>query len=209
MTRRGRGRAGGAVRVALGAAALAAGGRLVDPAAVGCREQAAFHRVNGLPDRLGGPAWLVMQAGTIGAVPVAAAVAFASQRRRLAARLLVTGTATWLLAKGVKQVYGRPRPADLLTSARCRGPAATGLGYVSGHAGVAVALAAGAWPELGPGARAAVLAAAPLVGTARMYVGAHLPLDVLGGAALGLLVDGALDVVAPALRDRPAPRPGH
>jgi membrane-associated phospholipid phosphatase len=32
---------------------------------------------------------------------------------------------------------------------------------------------------------------ASVVGLSRIYVGAHLPLDVAGGAALGLLVDGA------------------
>lgn len=183
-------------RVALGLAGLAVSGWRIDNDRVSEREQAAFRRVNDLPDGLYGPVWLVMQTGTIGAVPVAAAVAFARGRRPLAGRLLVGGTATWLLAKVVKRVYRRPRPGSLLATVHFRGEEATGMGYVSGHAGVAVALGLAAWPELGRGGRAAVVAVVPLVGAARTYVGAHLPLDVLGGAALGLAVDGAVHGVA-------------
>ena len=89
----------------------------------------------------------------------------------------------------------RPRPATLVSGTRTRGREASGLGYLSGHAGVAIALGAAAFPSLGPPGRAAVAAAAPLVGLSRIYVGAHLPLDVAGGAALGLTVDAAVALV--------------
>jgi membrane-associated phospholipid phosphatase len=36
------------------------------------------------------------------------------------------------------------------------------------------------------------LTAVPAVGLTRVYVGAHLPLDIAGGAALGLAIDAAL-----------------
>ena len=54
-------------------------------------------------------------------------------------------------------VYHRPRPSSLVDGTRCRGAEATGLGYVSGHAGVAVALGVAAYPELSPLARLATL----------------------------------------------------
>jgi hypothetical protein len=69
---------------------------------------------------------------------------------------------------------------------------AAGLGYLSGHAGVAVALGAAVLPRLGPSGRAVTLAAVPVVGLTRIYVGAHLPLDVAGGAALALAIDAAM-----------------
>jgi membrane-associated phospholipid phosphatase len=41
------------------------------------------------------------------------------------------------------------------------------------------------------------VAAPVLVALARMYVGAHLPLDVLGGAGLGLAVGGVTRLLLP------------
>jgi undecaprenyl-diphosphatase len=75
---------------------------------------------------------------------------------------------------------------------RIRGAASLGRGYVSGHAAVATLLVVLAWPYLGRRVRIAVVAAAVFVCLARVYVGAHLPLDIIGGAALGLAVAGAV-----------------
>jgi glycosyltransferase 2 family protein len=155
-------------------------------------EAAAFRVVNGLPDALYPSAWIVMQLGTLGAAPAAAAVAWLAGDRKLASRLLAGGTGTWAASKLVKRMVRRPRPAILLPGTRRRGPDATGLGYLSGHAGVAVALGAAALSHLGPAGRALTLAAVPTVGLTRVYVGAHLPLDTAGGAALGLAIDAAL-----------------
>jgi undecaprenyl-diphosphatase len=178
------------VHLGLGLLGIALSGLPVHDHSIGPREERIFRAVNTLPDRLMGPAWIVMQAGNFGAVPVAAALAWVSGRRPLAGRLAVAGTATWASAKVVKRVYRRPRPGSLLIGTRHRGAEATGLGYVSGHAGVAVALGVTAFPDLGPAGRAGVLAGIPVVALGRMYVGAHLPLDILGGAALGLAMAG-------------------
>jgi len=175
----------------VGLAALLATAVVVHHDRVGPREARAFRVVNGLPDSVYLPAWIVMQLGAFGAIPASAAAARLAGDRELAGRLLVGGTATWALAKAVKQIVRRPRPAALLTGIRSRGRDASGLGYLSGHAGVAVALGAAALPRLGPAGRALALAAIPLVGVTRVYVGAHLPLDVAGGAALGLTVNAA------------------
>lgn len=169
---------------------------------VGRCETIAFHAVNRLPDSLYVPAWAVMQMGALGAAPATAAVAQLGREGELARRLLASGTATWALSKFVKRVVRRPRPGTLLNGAHCRGRQASGLGYVSGHAGVAVALGAAAFPHLNRAGRAAVLGAAPIVGLTRIYVGAHLPLDVVGGAALGFAVDAALALPVGRLRRR-------
>jgi membrane-associated phospholipid phosphatase len=187
------------VRLLLGLAGLAAAGLPVHDHRLGPREESVFRAVNELPDGLYRPTWLIMQSGNLVAVPLAAALARLSGRRALALRLAVGGVTSWALAKVIKRIYRRPRPGSLVAGARCRGAEASGLGYVSGHAGVAVTLAVAAFPELGPAGRLATLVVVPTVGLCRIYVGAHLPLDVLGGAAMGLAVDG---VVARVLRPR-------
>jgi glycosyltransferase 2 family protein len=184
-------------RLLTGLAALALSGVAVRDDRIGRREAAVFRLINRLPDRIYPGAWLVMQLGTLGAGPAAAVVAAVAGRPRLARRLALGGVGTWASSKVVKRIYRRPRPGSFIGDFRCRGPEQTGLGYVSGHAGVAVALAAAVLPELGSAARVATLFVAPTVGLSRIYVGAHLPLDVVGGAALGLAVDALWERVLP------------
>jgi membrane-associated phospholipid phosphatase len=173
-------------------------------------EARTFRAVNDLPGSLYPAAWLVMQLGTLGAAPTAAGAAWLAGDGELAARLLVNGTGTWVLAKLVKRLVHRSRPAGLLPGTRCHGRPATGLGYLSGHAGVATALSAAALPRLGPAGRALALLAIPAVGLTRIYAGAHLPLDIAGGVALGLTVEAAAAIAGVSERfhtgDRTGPR---
>jgi len=182
------------VRLAVGIAGLALARAAVRGDDIGPLELRVFRTVNHLPDGLRAPLWIVMQSGTLAAVPLAALTARASGRPRLARRLLVGGTTTWALSKLVKQSVRRPRPTTLLADTRPRGRAQSGLGFVSGHAGVAAGLCAAALPELGPRGRRLAIAIATTVAASRLYIGAHFPLDVVGGAALGLAVEAALDL---------------
>jgi membrane-associated phospholipid phosphatase len=137
--------------------------------------------------------WPIMQLGNFLVVPVAAAVALAFRKWRLALGLLVAGVAAYELAADVvRRLFERGRPPALLTDVDIRGAAAGGLGFVSGHVAVITALAVVAWPYLGRTGRVIAIVAPVVVAVARMYVGAHFPLDVVGGAALGLLVGGAV-----------------
>jgi membrane-associated phospholipid phosphatase len=182
-------------RLAVGLVGLAGTAVAVRRDRVGRRETRVFHAVNGLPDSLFPPAWVVMQLGTLAAAPAAAGVALAVRQPSLARRLLIGGTASWALSKVVKQGIRRPRPAALLPDARGRGQEAAGLGYLSGHAAVAVALGTAVLPRVAGATRIPLLAVVPVVGLCRIYVGAHLPLDVVGGAALGLVVEAAVGLL--------------
>ncbi len=173
------------------AAVLALTFLLVRRRRVGKPEAAIFQRVNALPNILHVPVWVFMRGGALAAVPLAAGAALWTDRPRLALRLATAGTSSYCLAKAVKRTVGRGRPQDLLADVHVRGHAAGGHGYVSGHASVSMALASG-YAALGPSPGRFAPTAALLVGAARMYVGAHLPLDVAGGAALGLLVDASI-----------------
>jgi glycosyltransferase 2 family protein len=188
------------LRWAIGVAVLAGTILPLHRDRIGPREQEAFRVVNSLPDRLYAPAWTVMQLGALAAAPATASVALLAGNRALARRLMTGGTMAWASAKVVKAVVRRGRPAALLGGVRSRGPESRGLGYLSGHAAVSTALAAAAYPHLGPRGRRLALASASVVAVSRIYVGAHLPLDVAGGVALGLLVDVASPIHGEARR---------
>jgi membrane-associated phospholipid phosphatase/tRNA A-37 threonylcarbamoyl transferase component Bud32 len=195
---------GDLLRVVAGLAILAASAEVVQRDRVGVLETDTFRLVNDLPGLLQPLFWTAMQAGNLLAVPLAAAAAALTRRFRLAVDLAVAGSAAWLLAKLVKRLVERGRPPSLLGHVHERGPAATGLGYVSGHAAVAVALATVASPFLGRRARRLAWALAALVCLARLYVGAHLPLDVIGGAALGWAVGALVHLLLGAPGGRPS-----
>jgi undecaprenyl-diphosphatase len=90
-----------------------------------------------------------------------------------------------VLAKVVKRFVERGRPSDVLDDVVVRGAAPHGLGFVSGHIAVVTSLALVAWPWLPRWGRWAAGLAVAACSFTRMYVGAHLPLDMVGGAALG------------------------
>jgi membrane-associated phospholipid phosphatase len=163
----------------------------VHPDRVGALETSAFRLVNDLPGVPFALVWAPMQLGNVLVVPAAVLAALAWRRWRLAAGLALAGAGAYILAKVVKRFVERGRPGELLDEVVVRGAAAHGLGFVSGHIAVVCALALVAWPWLPRWGRWAAGVAVAAVFCARMYVGAHLPLDMVGGAALGVAV-GAL-----------------
>jgi membrane-associated phospholipid phosphatase len=178
------------VLIVLGCSVLLLAAWPVDAGRVPGAEASVFRVLNGTTVLPFAIVWPVMQLGNVAVVPLSAFLAAAFRRWRLAAELLIAGAATYATAKVVKGIWPRGRPDGLLADVVIRGEAALGRGFVSGHAATLTALATVAWPWLGPRARVAVAVLVVLVCLARVYVGAHLPLDVVGGAALGLAVAG-------------------
>jgi glycosyltransferase 2 family protein len=166
----------------LGSFVEAKGGRL--PA----YEERIFRGVNGASDRIRVPVRIIMQAGTFVTVPAAAAVALLSGRRRQATSLLASGTAAWLGAKAAKPLAGRARPEGALGDVHVREGITGDLGWISGHMAVATTLAYVGGDAVPRWARPLLLAVAGITGYGRMYVGAHLPHDVVGGAGLGMMI---------------------
>ena len=166
----------------LGSFVEAKGGRL--PA----YEERFFRSVNETSDRIRVPVRVIMQAGTFATVPAVATVAFLAGRRRLAASLLVSGTTAWLGAKAAKPLAGRARPDTVLEDVRVREGITGDLGWASGHMAVATTLACVGGDAVPRWARPVLLSVAAITGAGRMYVGAHLPHDVVGGAGLGMMI---------------------
>jgi membrane-associated phospholipid phosphatase/predicted Ser/Thr protein kinase len=186
---------GDVVRLVTALAALLVSIKLVNRNHIDELEIDAFRLVNDLPSVLYRPVWLVMQLGNVLVVPVVAGVAALTRRFRLAVNLAVAGFGCYFLALLVKSLVDRGRPSQYLLDVNVHGPAASGLGYVSGHAAVAVALASVASPYLGRRARRVAWTLATAVCLSRVYVGAHLPLDVIGGAAIGWAVGAAVHLI--------------
>ena len=159
----------------------------VDPQRVGDLERATFRAINGGAQLPFAVVWPVMQFGMIGAVPVSAVVALLLHRHRLAVALLLAGALAYGGGKVIKRIIERGRPDALLDDVTIQGAASHGLGFVSGHAAVAFALATVVTAELDRRAlQVLAVGVAILVALARVHVGAHLPLDVIGGAGLGI-----------------------
>jgi undecaprenyl-diphosphatase len=114
---------------------------------------------------------------------------------------LVAGVSGALL----RQAIGRERPPLRFAEPHPLVHVPGNPSFPSGHAATSFACAATlAW--LTPLSPIALYALATLIAFSRVYVGVHYPLDVIGGAALGLGVATALRLLVEARR-RSAPRP--
>ena len=172
-----------------------AGARAARTGRVSEAERNAFAAVNALSSSGWVPVWAVMQLGSLGGAFGVAAAAGVAGNKQLARRLAIAGATTWTTAKAVKQFVRRGRPQETVGDVRVLGRAASGLGYPSGHAAVASTLGVLLCTALPPSARPWVPAVALGVGVARVYAGAHLPLDVAGGIALGTAIGLGADVL--------------
>ena len=173
----------------LGGSALLAGSWVIVAVTHGVPgwEQEFFEWVNDGPDALWPVIWGPMQLGSLAGSLVVVVVTFVvTRQRRLTLAALVASQVAWWSAKVIKGVVGRGRPGALLAHVTLR-EHASGIGYVSGHAAVAFALATVLAPSMPRAWRPVAFAVASAVAMARLYSGAHLPLDAVGGAGLGVL----------------------
>jgi undecaprenyl-diphosphatase len=114
---------------------------------------------------------------------------------------LVAGVSGALL----RQAIGRERPPLRFPEPHPLVHVPGNPSFPSGHAATSFACAATlAW--LTPLSPIALYTLATLIAFSRVYVGVHYPLDVIGGAALGLGVATTLRLLVEARR-RSAPRP--
>jgi undecaprenyl-diphosphatase len=181
------------VRLVIGATVALTGGIIARLTPLTAVERDLFHAINDLPDGFRIPFETIMQLGTLGAVVAFTLLAVVALRRG-ALSIALAGFGGYVAAHYAKLAVQRSRPFDVITGVVERGHHTGGYGYPSGHATVAAALAAAATPYLPRPARRAMWTAVVLVGIARIYVGAHFPLDVIGGLALGWAVGSLVNL---------------
>lgn len=173
-------------------------------------EESIFHALNDLPGWLYRAMWLFQLAGLL-LVPLAvAAVAAAFRKWWLAAALVVFVPLKLLVEKGVvKQLVERERPGTTICGFDADDPSAfdsacanfrgdvplDGLSFVSGHAIIAWGVAALLWPVLPGRWHWLPVTIATLNAVARVYLGAHNPLDVIAGGAVGVAIGASLVLV--------------
>jgi undecaprenyl-diphosphatase len=165
-------------------------------------DYAVFHAVNGFAGRNS-----ILDAVMIASakyLPIAFAVAllalWLSWRARNQRGALLAGVSA-LVALGLGQLIGKalPRPRPYLShTVNQLIPPSLDTSFPSDHAILGFAVAVMVW-RYNRRAGAALLVLATVMAIARVFVGAHYPADVLGGAALGAVTS----VVLATLSERP------
>ena len=184
----------GALLSTAGFAVLVACGLVARNGRVGPTEESVFRTINELPGWLYRPLWVFQQFGNIVvAVAVVLVVAAVLRNRRLAIAGIAGAVAKLGLERVVKALVERRRPGTSVGDIVARGEVSLdGLSFVSGHAVITTAFALALTPALPRRWRPLPWVVVALNGLGRIYVGAHNPLDVVGGCGLGMVIGGAL-----------------
>ena len=185
-----------ALTAGAGAALVGLCGWAASSGTVGAFERRVFELVNDRPDAWRGPLWGFQLLGVLGTPLVVAVVALALRRWRLAAALVLLVPLKLFVERDVlKEVIHRERPGTTIPGAVLRDVPSAGDSFPSGHAIIAFGIAVLLLPYLARRWQVLVVVLAVLNSLARVYLGAHAPLDVVGGAAAGVALAGVLNLV--------------
>jgi len=192
------------VAIAVGLVGLAVTTVAASTGSPSSAEVAVFRWFNDPPRVLGGVTALInpvlRPVGLTVFIVVVVVLLFVSRRDvfwALITHAAGAGILAYLMANALKGVVDRGRPPAYLSDVLVHGYPTDprGSGYPSSHTAVAIAVVVGAWPWLNLPWKIGGVATAAAIALNRMYVGAHFPLDVVGGIAVGLVSGGLVHVV--------------
>ena len=129
---------------------------------------------------------------------VLVAARFRSSRLEVLRALVIAFVIAEILAQGLKLVVDKPRPIAVIDNLDRHGYPGTplGSGFPSAHAAVVVGLVCALWPWMRWAQRLVAALLVVVICFDRIYIGAHWPLDVLGGIAIGFIAGAVVWLVA-------------
>jgi len=138
---------------------------------------------------------------------------FVAARSRAEQYHIVRATVVaFIIAEGLgslmKELAHQPRPLAVIPGLDAHGYPRdpNGNAFPSTHTAITVALVAALWPWMDNRRRVVGVVFAVLIAANRIYIGAHWPLDIVGGAAVGM-VAASISWLIETARDRPSTLP--
>lgn len=183
----------GAVLVFVAATILAAKGT-----ATGW-EYTWFMAVNEWPERWYYPMVVITAPGSVWMAATCIVVAFFAQFYRLAWRLALSILTAAAVVAFAKHFVGRERPGELFDGMHER-IVELGMGFPSWHATAITVIMLTLLPYLRGKWRLAVPLLIIAVCISRLYLGVHIPLDIIGGLALGTAIVACIRILPQHIR---------